>query len=116
VLKELTEACSRLMNSANPYHPLHIYTGAYRSFIFNFHTEYPMRNTPVKPAVAAARNASPARPAKPSKSKQRPVLLADTPEQKALKAITSRVLSELKSPTAVPSTIIMAALKEARAL
>jgi hypothetical protein len=75
-----------------------------------------MQNTPTKSAMAAARKANRARNAPKAKSAQRPALLVDTPEQKALKAITARVLNELKSPTAVPSNVIMAALKEARAL
>lgn len=76
--------------------------------------EQKLPNTPVNPAGAVARKA--ARPHNNTKSKQRPALLVDTPEQKALKAITGRVLNELKSPNAVPSNIILAALKEARAL
>ncbi len=47
---------------------------------------------------------------------QRPALLTDTPELKALKALTLRVMEELKNPAAVPSNIIMAALREARLL
>jgi hypothetical protein len=75
-----------------------------------------MPNTPTKSANAGPRKANQARTAPKSKPTQRPPLLVDTPEQKALKAITARVLNDLKSPTAVPSNIILAALKEARAL
>lgn len=88
-----------------------------------------MSHAPAQPAGVAARKASLARqalprtaqrPAKPPKAPGRPqhraALLVDTPEQKSLKAITSRVLEALKNPSAVPSQIILAALKEARAV
>jgi hypothetical protein len=91
-----------------------------------------MSHTPAHQAGVAARKASLARPAakaarppqavkapktpKAPKSTQRPALLVDTPEQKALKAITTRVLEALKNPAAIPSNIILAALKEARAV
>lgn len=92
-----------------------------------------MPHAPANPARAAARKASPARataaaaphatpPHRPGaspgrgRSQQRAALLVDTPEQKSLKAITSRVLEALKNPSAVPSQIILAALKEARAV
>lgn len=87
-----------------------------------------MSHTPAHQAGVAARKASLARTGPPVAPKprlaskgpgrppQRAALLADTPEQKSLKAITSRVLEALKNPSAVPSQIILAALKEARAV
>lgn len=89
-----------------------------------------MSHTPAHQAGVAARKASLARPSvkrstprpagkppkAPGRPQQRAALLTDTPEQKALKAITSRVLEALKNPAAVPSQIILAALKEARAV
>jgi hypothetical protein len=91
-----------------------------------------MSHTPARQAGIAARKASLARqagkPVRPPhvvktqkaatapKAPQRAALLADTPEQKALKAITTRVLDALKNPAAIPSNIILAALKEARAV